>query len=59
MPHSVEGYIGRAHECVRLANVTDDELIRGELLRLPQAYLHVAKRLREQGFESPSGQAGS
>ena len=57
MPHSVEGYEGRAHECVRLANQTDDELIRGELLKLRQAYLHVARRLHEQGFEGrPDGE---
>lgn len=57
MPHSVEGYEGRAHECVRLANLTDDELIRGELLKLRQACLHVARRLREQGFQGqPDGE---
>lgn len=51
MSYSVEGYDGRAKECARLANLTDDELIRAELLKLRQAYLHIAQRLREQGFE--------
>ena len=51
MPYSIEGYEARADECVRLANQANDQLIRSELLKLRQTYLHVAERLRQQGFE--------
>ena len=52
MPYSIEGYEARADECVRLANQASDQLIRSELLKLRQTYLHVAERLRQQGFEA-------
>ncbi|MGZ5988438.1 MAG: hypothetical protein ACXWLZ_05235 [Rhizomicrobium sp.] len=52
MPYSIEGYEARADECVRLANQANDQLIRSVLLKLRQTYLHVAERLRQQGFES-------
>ena len=51
MPYTVEGYEGRAQECVRLAANTDDAMLRTELLKLRQTYLNVAERLRRQGFE--------
>lgn len=51
MPYSIQGYEARADECVRLANQANDPLIRSELLKLRQTYLHVAERLRQQGFE--------
>jgi len=52
MSYSVTGYEERAQECVKFANQTADQLIRSELLRLRQTYLTIAKRLREQGFET-------
>lgn len=52
MPYSIQGYQERADECVRLANLASDQLIRSELLKLRQTYLHVAERLKQQGFES-------
>lgn len=53
MSYTVEGYEDHARECVRLANLTDDELVRIELLKPRQTYLQIAQRLREQGFEPP------
>ncbi|MBI3675436.1 MAG: hypothetical protein HY243_02340 [Proteobacteria bacterium] len=38
-------YAQRAEECVRLASLAQDELIRAELLRLRQTYLNVAAKL--------------
>ena len=52
MSYNVDGYETRASECVWLADLTDDELVRSELLKLCQAYLHIALRLREQGFRA-------
>jgi hypothetical protein len=52
MPYSVIGYKERAKECVKLANLANDELVRRELLTLRQTYLNIAERLRRQGFES-------
>lgn len=52
MPYSVEGYTGRAAECVKLANLAEDAMVRMELLKLRQTYLNIAERLRRQGFES-------
>lgn len=43
---SVEGYEVRAEECVRLANMAQDDMVRAELLKLRQTYLRVAERLR-------------
>jgi hypothetical protein len=50
MPYSVMGYKERAEECVKLANLADDELVRRELLNLRQTYLNIAERLKRQGF---------
>ena len=47
MSYSVAGYMVRAEECVRLANLAVDELIRNELLTLRQAYLRTAERLSQ------------
>ena len=55
MTYSVKGYEERAQECVNFANQATDQLIRSELLRLRQTYLTIAKRLREQGFETDTG----
>ena len=52
MPYSVLGYQERAEQCVKLANLADDELVRRELLNLRQTYLKIAERLKRQGFES-------
>jgi hypothetical protein len=38
-------YAQRAEECVRLAAMAQDEMIRAELLRLRQTYLNVAAKL--------------
>lgn len=51
MPYSVEGYADRADECVKLANLAQDAMVRMELLKLRQTYLNIAERLRRQGFE--------
>ena len=40
------GYEKRAEECVRLANLTDEEDVRRELLMLRQGYLRADQRLR-------------
>jgi len=52
MSYSVQGYEKRASECVRLGGLTDDDMVRGELLKLRQTYLNIADRLRAQGFEA-------
>jgi len=52
MPYSVEGYEARAQECVSLANMAKDPMVRTELLKLRQTYLTIANRLRQQGFET-------
>ena len=57
MPYSDLGYERRANECVRLANLAEDQLIRMELLKLRQTYLNIAERLRQQGFEVASSNA--
>lgn len=46
MPYSVEGYLVRAEECVRLANLTKDDMIQRKLLELRQTYLKIAESLR-------------
>ena len=51
MPYSADGYNARAAECARLANQTQDELIRMRLLELRQTYLQIAERLRKQQNE--------
>jgi hypothetical protein len=53
MPYSVLGYKERAEECVKLANLAVDELVRRELLNLRQTYLNIAERLKRQGFGLP------
>jgi hypothetical protein len=52
MPYTVEGYEARAQECVSLANMAKDSMVRTELLKLRQTYLTIANRLRQQGFET-------
>jgi len=42
----------RAEECVRLANLAVDELIRNELLTLRQAYLRTAERLSQSSSQA-------
>jgi hypothetical protein len=59
MPYSVQGYKERADQCVKLANLADDELVRRELLNLRQTYLKIADRLKRQGFESAADQGNS
>lgn len=46
MPYSAGGYEERAEECVRLANLTKDEMLCQQLLRLRQTYLRTAEELR-------------
>ena len=43
MPEQQEAH---AKECVRLANLSKEEVIRAELLKLRQLYLRSAERLR-------------
>lgn len=43
-------YLARAEECVRLANVTKDEILQQAILTLRQQYLQTAARL--QSIES-------
>jgi hypothetical protein len=45
-------YAKHAEECVRLANLTTDNLIQKELLTLRQSYLQTAERLRQLGARS-------
>jgi hypothetical protein len=45
MVYSAESFIARAEECVRLAGLTRDDLVREELLRLRESYLQTAERL--------------
>jgi hypothetical protein len=52
MSYSVDAYILRAEECVRLANLAVDDLIRNELLNLRQTYLRTAERLRQLSVEA-------
>lgn len=47
MPFTPEGYKERAEECVRLANLAKDEMVRSALLRLRQSYLELAARLAD------------
>ncbi len=46
MPFSHTGYLARAEECVRLANLTSDTMLCSELLKLRQSYLVIAQRLK-------------
>jgi hypothetical protein len=52
MSYTVEGYEKRAEECVRLANLTMDDMIRQQLLSLRQSYLRTAVRLRALAGET-------
>lgn len=45
MSLSGEGYIKRAAECVRLANLTGDQIVQADILKLRQSYLQTAERL--------------
>lgn len=47
MKFTGQGYESRAEECVRLANMTRDEMIQAELLKLRQTYLKIANSLNE------------
>jgi hypothetical protein len=57
MTYSEHGYRFRAEECVRLANATEDEMLRGAILGLRQQYLKIAKRLGE--MDRPALQSGT
>ena len=45
MPPTAMDFAKRAAECVRLANLTLDQMVQVELLRLRQTYLKTAERL--------------
>ena len=47
MVYSAASFIARAEECVRLATLTDDDLVRQELLQLRDSYLQTAERLEQ------------
>ncbi len=49
MPQTVESYEARAEECVRLANLASDGIVRADILNLRQSYLHTAQGLRATG----------
>ncbi len=51
MPHSTASYEARAEECVRLANLANDD-VRADILKLRQSYLHTAQRLRAVGGDT-------
>jgi hypothetical protein len=46
VPYGPEDFATRAEECIRLANMTRDEMIQRELLELRQIYLQTVERLR-------------
>ena len=48
LPYGSEDFAVRAEECVRLANMTTDQMIQRELLELRQIYLQTVSRLRRQ-----------
>jgi len=58
MPFSVMGYLARAEDCVRLANLTTDEMLRLAILRLRQSYLGYAARLQGENVDNSSGEGG-
>jgi hypothetical protein len=58
MPYTASGYEQRAEECVRLANLTTDDLVRQQLLSLRQSYLQTAARLRQLANGSKGGNGG-
>jgi len=59
MPFGLKGYLARAEDCVRLANLTTDEMLRLAILRLRQSYLGYAARLQVlENFDNPSGEGG-
>lgn len=45
MSYTSDDYKRRAEDCVRLANATDDPVLRSDILRLRQRYLHTAHSL--------------
>jgi hypothetical protein len=51
VPFSSEGYLARAEECARLANLTTDDLIQKELLLLRQTFLQTAEKLEKREKE--------
>ena len=55
MPYTAKGYETRAEECVRLANLATDGMIRQQLLSLRQTYLTTATRLRAMAGEQARG----
>jgi hypothetical protein len=48
LAYGPENFAERAEECVRLANLTKDEMIQRELLELRQIYLVTRRRLLER-----------
>jgi hypothetical protein len=55
---SAKAYEIRAEECVRLANLAKDDIIRSELLTLRQNYLQTAERLHRLSPRNPAGHPG-
>ncbi|MDE2492470.1 MAG: hypothetical protein KGL97_01080, partial [Alphaproteobacteria bacterium] len=47
-----EEYLAHAEECVRLANLTQDDFLKRHLLSLRQSLLQTAENLREKDAES-------
>jgi hypothetical protein len=53
MVYSAESFIARADECVRLAALSRDDLVRQELLQLRESYLQTAERLAKLVGDRP------
>jgi hypothetical protein len=48
VPYEPEEFLARAEECARLSKLSNDEMIRAELLQLRDIYLQTANRLTAQ-----------
>jgi hypothetical protein len=48
MRHRATEYEARAEECIRLAGLTDDEMLAEQILALGRSYLEFAAYLRPQ-----------
>jgi hypothetical protein len=51
--YTSSGYLARAEECARLASLTNDHILKAELLKLRQSYLIAVERLQEMEGKPP------
>ncbi len=49
MPYTATSYEVCAEKCVKLANLAINQVVRADILKLRQSYLHSAQRLRATG----------